>query len=245
MFEIDEILKKYNKDQKINYDQILLDVIKQWQKNNVKPKIILHSCCAPCSTYVLEEMTKYADITIYFSNSNIHPKEEYQKRALVQEEFIKKFNLENHTNVLYIEDEYQPQNFIKDVYSKKLEEEKEGGARCSFCFEMRLDRVAKKAVELGYDYFGSAITLSPHKNSQVINAIGFDVQKIYDVSYLPTDFKKRGGYKRSVELCNIYDIYRQCYCGCVFAALDQGIDLKETRREAIQFLEEFNKKKEV
>lgn len=243
MNDLSMILKKYDKHQKINYDQVLLDVVKKWKKQNRRPKIILHSCCAPCSTYVLEEMTKHAEVTIYFSNSNIHPKEEYKKRALVQETFIKDFNKENNQNVLYIEDEYKPQAFIKEVYDKSLDKEKEGGKRCSFCFEMRLDRVAKKAVELGYDYFGSALTLSPHKNSQTINQVGFDVQQIYDVSYLPSDFKKRGGYKRSIEMSEMYQVYRQCYCGCVFAALEQGIDLKETKKEAIKFLETFNQKK--
>jgi len=244
MNDLQDILKKYNKHEKINYDQVLLDVIKQWQKENRRPKIILHSCCAPCSTYVLEEMTKYADVTIFFSNSNIHPKEEYQRRALVQETFIKDFNQQNNQNVLYIEDEYQPQSFIRSVYEKKLEDEQEGGKRCSFCFEMRLDRVAKKAVELGYDYFGSALTLSPHKNSQTINQVGFEVQQIYDVTYLPSDFKKRGGYKRSIEISEMYDVYRQCYCGCVFAAIKQGVDLKETKSEALKFLERYHKKTE-
>ena len=124
---------------------------------------------------------------------------------------------------------------MKMIYLKKKKVVK----RCSMCFEMRLERVAEVALNSGYDYFGSALTLSPHKNSQNINEIGFDVQAIYNVQYLPSDFKKRGGYKRSIEICNDYDVYRQCYCGCVFAAKDQEIDLKAVKCNAIDALKDL------
>ena len=124
------------------------------------------------------------------------------------------------------------------VLENKLADEREGGARCSACFNMRLDLVAQKAQELGYDYFGSALTISPKKNAALINQIGMDIQKIYGTHYLPSDFKKNKGYERSIQMCKEYDIYRQCYCGCVFAAKQQGCDLKQVNREAKAYLAE-------
>ncbi|PAI19522.1 DNA integration/recombination/inversion protein [Staphylococcus aureus] len=206
---------------------------------SISPPLLLHSCCAPCSTYTLEFLTQYADIAIYFANSNIHPKNEYLRRAKVQEQFVEDFNRKTGANVKYIEAPYEPHKFVKMVKDKELADEKEGGLRCTACFEMRLDIVAKAAVEHGYDYFGSAITLSPKKNAQLINELGMDVQKIYDVNYLPSDFKKSKGYERSIEMCNDYNIFRQCYCGCVFAAMQQGIDFKTVNKEAKAFLEQY------
>ena len=117
-----------------------------------------------------------------------------------------------------------------------LEDEPERGDRCKVCFDYRLDKTAQKAVELGFDYFGSALTISPHKNAQTINSIGLDVQKVYATKYLPSDFKKNKGYLRSVEMCEEYDIYRQCYCGCVYGATAQGIDLVKVKKEAAAFM---------
>lgn len=233
---IEKILETYQKDQKINYDHILKEVIKVWHHENIVPKVLMHSCCAPCSTVMLEEMVLHADITVYFSNSNIYPQSEYHRRALVQKRFIDEFNERTGSKVGFIEAPYQPNEFIAMVKEGKLELEKEGGKRCTACFDMRLDAVAKKAQELGFDYFGSALTLSPHKNSKVINEVGFDVQAFYDTAYLPSDFKKNNGYKRSVDMCDAYDIYRQCYCGCIFAAKAQGIDLKKINEEAKRYL---------
>lgn len=237
--DIQKIINKYNSNQKVNYDVVFQDVVKAWQKSDERPRVLMHSCCAPCSTYVLEEMAGHSDITIFYSNSNIYPREEYQRRALVQKQFIEDFNRETGSSVKFLEDDYCPDAFLKVVHEKELKEEPEGGKRCAFCFEMRLDRVALKAQELGYDYFGSALTLSPHKNSKVINEIGMDVQVLYNVSYLPSDFKKRGGYQRSIEMCNDYDIYRQCYCGCVFSANQWGVDLKQVKTEAKGFVERY------
>ena len=128
---------------------------------------------------------------------------------------------------------------MKMAKDKGLTEEPEGGLRCTACFEMRLEIVAKAALEHGYDYFGSAITLSPKKNAQLINELGMDVQNIYNVKYLPSDFKKNKGYERSIEMCNDYNIFRQCYCGCVFAAMKQGIDFKQINKDAQAFYNNF------
>lgn len=236
MKDAQEILATWNPNQKINYDRLLQQLIKDWDKQERRPHILLHSCCAPCSTYTLEYLTKYADVDIYFANSNIHPRIEYERRALVQKQFVEDFNQDYGTNVTFIAAPYEPQVWLERM--KGLEDEPEGGKRCASCFDMRLDIVANKAAEWGYDYFGSALTISPHKNSQLINQIGFEVQKLYDVNYLPSDFKKNNGYRRSVEMCETYDIYRQCYCGCLYAARDQGVDLKSVARDAKEFVNE-------
>lgn len=238
MIEMDGIVAKM-KNQKINYDKVLRKMINDWERNGERPSILLHSCCAPCSTYTLEFLTQYADVAIYFANPNIHPKNEYLRRAKVQEQFVHDFNERTGASVKYIEAPYKPHEFMKMAKDKGLTEEPEGGRRCTACFEMRLEFVAEAAVEYGYDYFGSALTLSPKKNAQLINEIGMDVQKIYDVNYLPGDFKKNKGYERSIQMCNDYNIFRQCYCGCVFAAMDQGIDFKQINKDAKAFLEQF------
>lgn len=232
-----DLLDKLAPNQKVNYDKTLKRMIVLWQEQEKRPKILLHSCCAPCSTYTLEYMTQFADITIYFANSNIHPKAEYERRKIVQEQFVTDFNAKTGNHVGFLAGKYEPSEFVKMVQAKGLADEKEGGKRCTTCFNMRLDLVAEKAQELCFDYFGSALTISPKKNSQLINQIGMDIQKFYAVNYLPSNFKKNKGYERSVEMCQEYDIYRQCYCGCVFAAKEQGIDLKQINKEAKEFLE--------
>lgn len=139
-----------------------------------------------------------------------------------------------------IVDEYNPNAFIQMVRKNQLAEEKEGGNRCTACFNLRLDLAAKEASERGYDYFGSALTISPRKNSQLINQIGMAIQKIYNTNYLPSDFKKNVGYQRSIQLCKEYDVYRQCYCGCVFASKQQGCDLKAVNQEAKEYVREYS-----
>ena len=235
-----EIVEKMN-NQKINYDRVLHKMIQSWEKEKVRPRILIHSCCAPCSTYTLEFLTQHADVTIFFSNSNIHPESEYQRRVLVQEKFIHDFNTATDNQVDLIIDNYKPNEFIQLMQQKELIAEPEGGKRCTACFNMRLDLAAKEALERGFDYFGSALTISPKKNSQLINQIGMDIQKIYNTHYLTSDFKKNSGYQRSIEMCKEYDVYRQCYCGCVFAAKQQGCDLKIINKEAKAFVKEYQK----
>lgn len=225
-----------HKNQKINYDNLLKRLIIEWENKKIKPNILIHSCCAPCSTYVLEYLSKFANITIYFSNSNIHPKDEYIRRALVQKNFIYEFNVNTGNNIKFISEKYRPNVFVKKT--KGLEKVQEGGERCNICYEMRLEETARKAEELGFDYFASALTISPQKNSIKINKIGYDIQERISIYYLPSDFKKNNGYKRSVEMCKEYNIYRQCFCGCIYAAIKQGINIKKIKKEA----QEYNKK---
>ena len=234
MIDVEEILNKMNPNQKINYDRVMQQMVKVWESDQKRPTILMHTCCAPCSTYALEYLTQYADVTVYFANSNIHPKAEYQRRAYVAQKFVHDFNENTGNHVRYLEAPYEPQEFFRTVHG--LEEEAEGGDRCKVCYDYRLDKTAQVAVDLGFDYFGSALTISPHKNSQTINSVGIEVQKVYATQYLPSDFKKNQGYKRSVEMCEEYDIYRQCYCGCVFAAQAQGIDLIQIKKDAVAFL---------
>ncbi|VTS13613.1 hypothetical cytosolic protein [Streptococcus pseudoporcinus] len=235
MINVEDVLSKAKPNQKINYDKLMQEMRKDWLKKEIRPRILMHVCCAPCSTYSLEYLADFADITVYFANSNIHPKTEYQRRALVTQEFIKAFNEKTGHDVAYIEELYQPNNYIKKV--RGLEDEPEGGARCRVCFDYRLDLTARKAVELDFDYFASALTISPHKNASLINQIGIDIQKCYRTKYLPSDFKKNNGYRRSVQMCQEYDIYRQCYCGCVYAARSQGVDLKQVKMNAKAYLD--------
>ena len=150
-----------NPNQKINYDRILKKMIDHWKKEKIRPSILIHSCCAPCSTYTLEYLAQFAEITIYFANSNIHPKKEYEKRKLVQEKFIQDFNQTTNYTVQFLSAEYRPKEFFRQT--KGFENEPEGGKRCTVCFQMRLDETAQKAAALGFDYFGSALTLSPKK----------------------------------------------------------------------------------
>lgn len=157
-----EIVEKMS-NQKINYDRVLHKMIQSWEKQAVRPRILIHSCCAPCSTYTLEFLTQHADVTIFFSNSNIHPESEYQRRVLVQEKFINDFNAVTGNQVDLIVDDYKPNEFIQLMQQKELTEEPEGGKRCTACFNMRLDLAAKEALERRYDYFGSALTISPKK----------------------------------------------------------------------------------
>ncbi|MFN6858962.1 epoxyqueuosine reductase QueH [Enterococcus hirae] len=231
-----KVIVEKMKNQKINYDRVLQKMIQQWQQEETRPKILIHTCCAPCSTHTLEFMCQFAEVTLFFSNSNIHPKNEYLRRLHEQKRFVNQFNEQTNHHVQLIVDEYRPSEFNKMVITQGLMEEKEGGARCSACFNMRLDLVAQKAQELGYDYFGSALTISPKKNATLINQIGMDIQKIYGTHYLPSDFKKNKGYERSIQMCKEYDIFRQCYCGCVFAAKQQGCDLKKINQEAKDYL---------
>ena len=176
-------------------------------------KLLLHSCCAPCSSCTIELLSKYFYVTILYYNPNIEPKEEYEKRKNEQIRFLKMFKTKYPVEM--IDADYDNKLFHEVI--KGLEGEPEGGKRCPKCFMLRLDKTAAKAKELNFDYFGTTLTVSPHKDSQVLNQIGGLLEEKYNIKYLYSDFKKREGYKRSVEMCRLYNIYRQCYCGCLYS----------------------------
>ncbi len=179
-----------------------------------RPRLLLHSCCGPCSSYVLEYLSDYFDITLFFYNPNIQPAEEYEKRLSAQKQLLERAKYKNPVAFLAGEDE--PQRFFEAV--KGLENCREGGARCEKCFELRLSKAAEIAKKGGFDYFATTLTVSPHKNAVLINEIGGRYQ-----NYLPSDFKKREGYKRSIILSKEYELYRQGYCGCIFSKGEKDI----------------------
>ncbi len=181
--------------------------------------LLLHSCCGPCSTAVLERLIGEFDVTVFYYNPNITDPEEYLLRKTVQKDFIKAFNAANSmgARINFIEGDYDTDSFYK--VAKGLESEPEGGLRCTECFKLRLERTAKKAVELGIDTFGTTLTVSPYKNYKLITAIGENFAQMYGLSWLDRDFKKKGGYQRSIELSKEYGLYRQHFCGCDFARI--------------------------
>lgn len=195
--------------EKRNY-QRELDVFINRLEN--KPKLLLHSCCAPCSSYVLEYLSKHFDITVLYYNPNIYPEKEYFFRENEQERFI---NQVFSNDVKFKKEEYNPDEFYTAV--KGLEGIKEGGERCFKCYHLRLEKTAQIAKENNFDYFTTTLSISPYKNAEKLNEIGEILSGKYGVKYLISDFKKKNGYKRSTELSREYNIYRQDYCGCVFS----------------------------
>ncbi len=206
-----EIIEKFFNEKEI----VLFDDIKDRVKE--KPKLLLHSCCGPCSTAVIERLMGSYDVTIFFYNPNITEKEEYEKRKAAQLEFLEAYNqkVEEEDKVTFVEGEFFPDEFFRMV--KGLEEEPEGGKRCTECFRLRLERTAAEAKLNGYELFGTTLTVSPHKNYLLISKIGKDFALNYGLSFLDMDFKKKAGYQRSVELSKEYGLYRQNYCGCCFS----------------------------
>lgn len=184
------------------------------QKRGKKvPRALLHSCCGPCSSAVLEYLTQYFDVTLLWYNPNIYPQSEFDRRFKTLLELIEKMGLADKVSVLA--EPWKSEDYYTRI--KGLENEPEGGKRCAECFRLRLLECAKLAKHYGYDYFCSTLTLSRHKDADLINTLGEEIGRAVGVSWLPSDFKKRDGENRSIELCEKYDIYRQLYCGCEFS----------------------------
>ncbi len=195
-----------------------------------KKKILLQSCCAPCSTAVIERLAEEFDITILYYNPNIYPEEEYIKRKNEELKYIDIFNSKNPQNqIKFLDCDYDSESFYEKT--KGFESEREGGARCAICFRLRLEKTALLAKENNFDIFGTTLTVSPHKNSEVINAIGVNLQNEYNIEYLVSNFKKQNGYKRSVELAKENNLYRQNYCGCKFALEIQQKEAPESLKK--------------
>lgn len=215
-----------NNSPKINYQRELDKLIAALDGT---PRLLLHSCCAPCSSYCLEYLSQYFSITVLYYNPNISPEEEFRKRATEQARLISELPVKNRVELVV--DEYDPNEFFDAV--KGLESAPEGGERCFVCYRLRLERAARYAAEHGFDYFCSTLSISPLKNAQKLNEIGAELSEIYKVRNLPNDFKKKaaqhgdtnaksGGYLRSIELSREYGLYRQNYCGCVFSKRNEN-----------------------
>lgn len=202
-----------HKEPKKNYSLILESIIANNQKEGIRPTLLLHACCAPCSSYVLEYLSAHFDITLLFYNPNISPEEEYRFRESELCRLIGEMPLPD--NIKIISEEYNPSEFYE--ISKGLENLSEGGERCKKCYRLRLVRTAKIAKEKGFDYFTTTLSISPYKNAEWLNAIGSEEGERAGIRYLFSDFKKKNGYKRSCELSAQYGLYRQNYCGCEFS----------------------------
>ena len=210
------MVRTNRKEKNMNYDLEMQTIIRNLQG---KPKLLLHACCAPCSSYVLEALNEHFAITIYFYNPNMNNLEEYDKRFEQFSKLLKGMNLD----IEVIKPSYDNREYLE--IAKPFKNEKEGGLRCHECYYLRLEKTALYAKENNYDYFATTLTVSPYKNAKLINEIGLSLMEKTGVNYLPSDFKKRNGYKRSIELSKEFDLYRQIFCGCIYSKVAESSDL--------------------
>ncbi|MGL5051044.1 MAG: epoxyqueuosine reductase QueH [Fusobacteriaceae bacterium] len=209
---------------KENYENIMLDIIEDLKIKNITPTLLLHSCCAPCSAAVIEFLAQHFKLTVFFYNPNITDEEEYLKRKIEHLEYLKNNNL----SIDFIDGDYcVDRDFFQPI--KGLEKEPEGGKRCTICYSTRMEITAKKAKDLGFDYFSTVLSISPLKNSAKINHIGKLLEEKYSVNFLYSDFKKKNRYKRGIELSKENNLYRQDYCGCIFSKLEMEQKRKEKK----------------
>ena len=192
----------------VNYDKLMIE---QLDRLGTKPSLLLHACCAPCSTAVIERLREYFEITVYFYNPNIQPIDEYLRR---ESEMRRLLTMPGYEGIRYVAGEYDEDTFV--TTTEHMSEDREGGRRCEVCHDLRLTSTAKVAREGGYDFFTTTLSVSPHKNATLINRLGEKLSREYGVEWLYSDFKKRGGYQRSVSLSNALGLYRQSYCGCLY-----------------------------
>lgn len=209
------------KSAKKNYQKELDEIIESLAASAARPSLLLHACCGPCSSYVLEYLSKYFSITILYYNPNIYPEEEYLRRLNELKNFLPRFPAAFKNNVKFVEQNYDPEEFYSALEIKNYPEfadEPEKGERCRRCYEFRLKKAYEYAVKNNFDYFCTTLSISPFKDSEKINTIGRELcDSIKKPKWLPSDFKKKGGFKRSLELSEEYELYRQQYCGCVYS----------------------------
>lgn len=198
---------------KENYHKKMLEIMQDLAKRNEVPTLLLHTCCAPCSTTVIQRLSGFFHITVFYYNPNIEPREEYIKRKNEQIRFLKEYPSQNPVQFL----DCDWDNEVFQQMAIGYEKEPEGGARCHKCYHLRLEKTAQLAKEKGFDFFTTSLTISPYKNSQIINQIGSLLEEKYQISYLYSDFKKENGYLESIKNSKEYHLYRQDYCGCLFS----------------------------
>ena len=208
---------------KRNYQLELDKIIDALQKEGKVPALLMHSCCAPCSSYCLSYLAEYFKITIFYYNPNIAPQREYEKRVEEQKRLIEALPVKYP--ISFVEGRYNPEAFQE--VAKGLEDAPEGGNRCFACYELRQREAAEYAAKEGFDYFTTTLSVSPHKNAGKLNEIGLRLAEKYQIPYLVSDFKKKGGYLKSIELSKEYDLYRQDYCGCVYSRQERERQKKE------------------
>jgi len=220
---------------KRNYAKELENKIEEFQKEGVYPRLLLHACCAPCSSYCLEYLRQYFDVTVFFYNPNITSEGEYKKRVEEEKRLIAEYNRqveegsfdkmnsdERARKIDIIEGDYEPSDFYEAV--KGFEDCKEGGERCRKCFELRLRESARIAREKNFDFMTTTLTISPLKNADVLNEVGEEAAARFGIAFLPSDFKKKNGYKRSIELSQMFGLYRQDFCGCSFSKAQRELE---------------------
>lgn len=198
-----------------NYDREMEEILKGCRERGERSTLLLHACCAPCASTCLMRLMQDLAVTVFYYNPNITEQGEYEKRVAECRRLIALLNEEYGSDIAFLEGAYEPERFF--AMAKGLEDAKEGGERCFLCYEQRMKKTAELAEKQGFDYFATTLTLSPLKNAQKLNEIGFALEKTSDAMYLPSDFKKRDGYRLSVELSEKYGLYRQNYCGCVYS----------------------------
>ncbi len=213
-----------------NYQKELERMIERLSQRETVPTLFLHSCCAPCSSYVLEYLSAYFQITVFYYNPNITASSEYWKRVEEQKRLVEIYNEQGgRYPITVVEGDYRPEVFLDRT--KGMEECPEGGERCFLCYRLRLEETARRALEAGADYFGTTLTISPLKNAAKLNEIGEELADALGILWLFSDFKKKNGYKRSIELSAEYDLYRQDYCGCAYSKVERERQ-KQEKKEA-------------
>lgn len=211
---------------KVNYQLKMEEIIRNNCSETKVPSVLLHSCCAPCSSYCIECLAKYFAVTVFYDNPNIYPEEEYWMRVKEQKRFIEQFPTRHP--VAFLEGSYEPERFYEMAHG--MEALPEGDRRCYACYELRLKDTAKQAKAGGFDYFTTTLSISPMKNASWLNEIGQRLEQEYGISYLYSDFKKKNGYKRSTEISKEYEMYRQYYCGCVFSKNQRDREIAEKNK---------------
>ena len=214
---------------KQNYQLMMEEIIRQNESEGKVPSLLIHSCCAPCSSYCLETLSSYFKITVFYYNPNIYPPEEYKMRVGEQERFVESFPAKYP--ITFVEGNYDTDKFY--AMAKGLEQVKEGGERCYKCYELRLRETCEYAKAKGFDFFTTTLSISPMKNAKWLNEIGAKLEEEYGISYLYSDFKKKNGYKRSTEISNEYGMYRQYYCGCVYSKNQRDEEIRIKQESAI------------
>ena len=198
---------------KTNYQKVMDIILRGIADTGETPSLLLHSCCGPCSSYVLEYLSEFFNITVLYYNPNIWPSEEFYKRADTQRQLVSSLPTKNPVRLVV--PDYRPEEF--NAAAEGFEQEPEGGGRCLRCYRLRLEEAAVYAVEHGFNWFTTTLSVSPHKDAEALNTIGGELEEKYGVKYLYADFKKRNGYKRSIELSQKFGLYRQDYCGCRYS----------------------------